>query len=158
MKCKICEKEFELKKEEKYLATEKVAAFGTLAKLPKTFEAFDCPYCGCQNIVNIREEEATKSEVRMGLIDADKLIEKLRDFKEWENDDGRPIHTMSEIQRIDRCINFVQMEPTAYNVDAVISELNKESCIARPVGWSKKKEIVELKNAIEIVKRGGEDE
>lgn len=94
----------------------------------------------------------------MGLIDADKLIEKLRDFKEWENDDGRPIHTMSEIQRIDRCINFVQMEPTAYNVDAVISELNKKSCIARPVGWSKKKEIVELKNAIEIVKRGGEDE
>lgn len=90
----------------------------------------------------------------MRLIDADKLIEKLRDFKEWENDDGRPIHTMSEIQRIDRCINFVQMEPTAYNVDAVMSELDKESCIARPVGWGKKKEIVELKTAIEIVKRG----
>ena len=94
----------------------------------------------------------------MRLIDADKLIEKLRDFKEWENDDGRPIHTMSEIQRIDRCINFVQMEPTAYNVDAVMSELDKESCIARPVGWGKKKEIVELKNAIEIVKRGEIDE
>ncbi|MFR4403199.1 MAG: hypothetical protein ACLT3S_03710 [Agathobacter rectalis] len=94
----------------------------------------------------------------MRLIDADKLIEKLRDFKEWENDDGRPIHTMSEIQRIDRCINFVQMEPTAYNVDAVMSELDKESCIARPVGWGKKKEIVELKTAIEIVKRGEIDE
>lgn len=75
----------------------------------------------------------------MRLIDADKLIEKLRDFKEWENDDGRPIHTMSEIQRIDRCINFVQMEPTAYNVDAVMSELDKESCIARPVGWGEEK-------------------
>lgn len=94
----------------------------------------------------------------MRLIDADKLIEKLRDFKEWENDDGRPIHTMSEIQRIDRCINFVQMEPTAYNVDAVMSELDKESCIARPVGWGKKKEIVELKTAFEIVKRGEIDE
>ena len=94
----------------------------------------------------------------MRLIDADKLIEKLRDFKEWENDDGRPIHTMSEIQRIDRCINFVQMEPTAYNVDAVMSELDKESCIARPVGWGRKKEIVELKTAIEIVKRGEIDE
>lgn len=94
----------------------------------------------------------------MRLIDADKLIEKLRDFKEWKNDDGRPIHTMSEIQRIDRCINFVQMEPTAYNVDAVMSELDKESCIARPVGWGKKKEIVELKTAIEIVKRGEIDE
>ena len=52
----------------------------------------------------------------MRLIDADKLIEKLRDFKEWENDDGRPIHTMSEIQRIDRCINFAQAEPTAFDV------------------------------------------
>ena len=52
----------------------------------------------------------------MRLIDADKLIEKLRDFKEWENDDGRPIHTMSEMQRIDRCINFAQVEPTAFDV------------------------------------------
>ena len=54
----------------------------------------------------------------MRLIDADKLIEKLRDFKEWENDDGRPIHTMSEIQRIDRCINFAQAEPTAFDADS----------------------------------------
>lgn len=43
-------------KENRYLATEKVAAFGTLTKLPKVFEAFDCPHCGCQNIVNTREE------------------------------------------------------------------------------------------------------
>ena len=61
----------------------------------------------------------------MRLIDADKLIEKLRDFKEWENDDGRPIHTMSEIQRIDRCINFAQTEPTAHDVDKVIEELEE---------------------------------
>ena len=54
----------------------------------------------------------------MRLIDADKLIEKLRDFKEWENDDGSPIHTMSEIQRIDRCINFAQAEPTAFDADS----------------------------------------
>lgn len=62
MKCKICEKEFELKKENKYIVTEKIAAFGTLAKLPKTFEAFDCPYCGCQNIVNTREGEVIERE------------------------------------------------------------------------------------------------
>ena len=54
----------------------------------------------------------------MRLIDADKLIEKLRDFKEWETDDGSPIHTMSEIQRIDRCINFAQAEPTAFDADS----------------------------------------
>lgn len=64
----------------------------------------------------------------MRLIDADKLIEKLRDFKEWEND-SRPIHTMSEIQRIDRCINFVQMEPTAYDEDKLINQLKRDKII-----------------------------
>ena len=87
----------------------------------------------------------------MRLIDADKLIEKLRDFKEWENDDGRPIHTMSEIQRIDRCINFVQMEPTAYDEDKVIDQLGERSMLSTPMG------IVTLKEAVEIVKRGGKE-
>ena len=83
----------------------------------------------------------------MRLIDADKLIEKLRDFKEWENDDGRPIHTMSETQRIDRCINFAQTEPIAFNVDKVIGQLGERSMLSTPMG------IVTLKDAIEIVKR-----
>ena len=102
----------------------------------------------------------------MRLIDADKLIEKLLDFKEWENDDGRPIHTMSETQRIDRCINFVQMEQTAYDFDKVVKELEKELSLA-----DKEKERCTGKNhlqfdsakgyasgistAIEIVKAGG---
>ena len=95
----------------------------------------------------------------MRLIDADKLIEKLRDFKEWENDDGRPIHTMSEIQRIDRCINFAQTEPTAHDVDKVIEELeeirakktcNKEKCDTKEIC-----RICVVDDAIEIVKQGG---
>lgn len=87
----------------------------------------------------------------MRLIDADKLIEKLRDFKEWENDDGRPIHTMSEIQRIDRCINFAQTEPIAFDVDKVIGQLGERSMLSTPMG------IVTLKEAVEIVKRGGKE-
>lgn len=47
--------------------------------------------------------------------------------------------------------------PTAYDVDKVVNELGKASGLARPVGWSRKKEIVELKTTIEIVK-GGLDE
>ena len=84
----------------------------------------------------------------MRLIDSDKLIEKLRDFKEWENDDGRPIHTMSETQRIDRCINFVQMEQTAYDIDKVVRQLNLES------GGSSIQVSLGLLRAIEIVKQG----
>ena len=96
----------------------------------------------------------------MRLIDADKLIEKLRDFKEWENDDGRPIHTMSEIQRIDRCINFAQTEPTAYDVDKVVEELQSDAERWEDSGkeYKDKCEIAVgkgLRKAIEIVKQGG---
>ena len=97
----------------------------------------------------------------MRLIDADKLIEKLRDFKEWENDDGIPIHTMSETQRIDRCINFAQTEPTAFDADKVAEELkrirakktcNKEKCDTKEIC-----RICVVDDAIEIVKRGGKE-
>ena len=56
MKCKICGKRFKLMKENRYLATEKIGAREGLTKAAKIFEAFDCPHCGCQNIVNIREK------------------------------------------------------------------------------------------------------
>ena len=87
----------------------------------------------------------------MRLIDADKLIEKLRDFKEWENDDGIPIHTMSETQRIDRCINFAQTEPTAFDADKVIDQLGERSMLSTPMG------MVPFKEAVEIIKRGGKE-
>lgn len=96
----------------------------------------------------------------MRLIDADKLIEKLRDFKEWENDDGRPIHTMSEIQRIDRCINFAQTEPIAFDVDKVIEELEeRQQEYLEGFGVHDNNELYGvacgLGDAIEIVKQGG---
>lgn len=56
MKCKICGKRFKLMKENRYLATEKIGALEGLTKAAKIFEVFDCPHCGCQNIVNIREK------------------------------------------------------------------------------------------------------
>ena len=90
----------------------------------------------------------------MRLIDADKLIDKLRDFKEWENDDGRPIHTMSEIQRIDRCINFVQIEPTAYDVDNVVEQLNDNIMLDIQVNGINR-HFIYLEDANEIVKAGG---
>lgn len=61
MKCKICGKRFKLIKENRYLATEETGVLAALTKPSKIFEAFDCPRCGCQNIVNIREEEVERS-------------------------------------------------------------------------------------------------
>lgn len=103
----------------------------------------------------------------MRLIDADKLIEKLRDFKEWENDDGRHIHTMSEIQRIDRCINFAQTEPIAFDVDKVVEELDAEQqkYTAQALGTDDIDTVfrcaineVAMQTAIDIVKRGGKEQ
>ena len=94
----------------------------------------------------------------MRMIDADKLIEKLRDFKEWENDDGRPIHTMSETQRIDRCINFAQTEPTAFDADKVVKEINEWTFNANidvGDGTVMNHNLIVRDTAIEIVKQGG---
>lgn len=100
----------------------------------------------------------------MRLIDADKLIEKLRDFKEWENDDGRPMHTMSEIQRIDRCINFAQTEPIAFDVNKVAEELKENASrytkkYTTPYGNNgyRDTKAISIRKAIEIVKRGGKE-
>lgn len=90
------------------------------------------------------------------LIDADKLEEEMREyFKDHVTD------SLCMVDGVDCSVDIcgiVEEQPTAYNVDAVVSELNRASCIARPVGWRTKKEIVELKVAIEIVKDGGRDE
>ena len=98
----------------------------------------------------------------MRLIDADKLIEKLRDFKEWETDDGSPIHTMSETQRIDRCINFAQTEPTAFDIDRVVEELEENASrytkkYVTPYGNNgyRDTKAISIHKAIEIVKNGG---
>ena len=56
MKCKVCGKRYKAIAENKYIAIEKIGALEGLAKAPKKFECFDCSKCGCQNIVNIREE------------------------------------------------------------------------------------------------------
>lgn len=81
----------------------------------------------------------------MRLIDADKI-----DFNEV-------FVGASEFAQDTR--NAAQMlidnQPTAFNLDKVMEQLENRSALARPVGWSKAYEIIMLKDAIEIVKGGG---
>lgn len=55
MKCKVCGKRFRLEADKKYIYTKHPQGFGVLVEEDKHYECFDCPRCGCQNIVNIRE-------------------------------------------------------------------------------------------------------
>lgn len=67
-KCKVCNEFFELKKEDRYDVTKLPAGgtFGTLFSNPVAYDAFDCPYCGCQNIVNVRETHTSVPEPEEG--------------------------------------------------------------------------------------------
>ena len=55
MRCKICGKRFKLQRENKYEVVIKPIGFDAISQRDKTFECFDCPHCGCQNVVNVKE-------------------------------------------------------------------------------------------------------
>ena len=58
-KCKVCGKKLTLRSDLRYEVTRTPVGFNCLTEGPITYDAFDCPKCGCQNIVGIRE---TKNE------------------------------------------------------------------------------------------------
>ena len=57
MICKVCKRRFVANKNDKYLAQRARSTVDAIMMAPVTYEAFDCPKCGCQNIVNVRESE-----------------------------------------------------------------------------------------------------
>ena len=65
-KCKICNKEFELQKKDHYVARDNgrtglsAIAGGSEEEL---YDAFDCPHCGCQNIMQERKRSCINIEV-----------------------------------------------------------------------------------------------
>lgn len=90
----------------------------------------------------------------MRLIDADKLLELMKDQKEREiGAYAKGINAGLNI--VKSIINDETQTPTAYDVNKVVEQLENRSTLSRPVGWSKSYEIVPLKEAIKIVKAGG---
>lgn len=67
-------------------------------------------------------------------------------------------NTIIEKSEVVDWINLINCQPTAYDPEKVVKQLEERSSLARPVGWSKSYEIITLENAIEIVKGGGVDE
>ena len=63
MKCKVCGKHMNLNKKNKYeIVKDRYEILeptkGFVSQI--IYEAFDCPRCGCQNIVNVREDMKAK--------------------------------------------------------------------------------------------------
>ena len=64
IKCKICGSKLELKKENKYLVLENKGITEIFNNGNTYYECVDCSKCGCQNIINIRECNDAKKEVK----------------------------------------------------------------------------------------------
>ena len=52
--CEVCGERFQLVKEKKYIVRDlSIISFSGKSE----YEAFDCPFCGCQNVMNRRFPE-----------------------------------------------------------------------------------------------------
>lgn len=57
--CKVCGRDFPLMAEEHYIAQDpqRVGVLANLANTDKAteYDVFDCPHCGCQNVMQVRK-------------------------------------------------------------------------------------------------------
>ena len=80
----------------------------------------------------------------MRLIDADKLINRISEL--FRNDD---------LYLVGKFIGLISQQPTAFDVDKVVKQLEKESYYT---DIETDREVVNLNETIEIVRNGGIDE
>ena len=81
----------------------------------------------------------------MKLIDADKLLNKIDAY-------------MCGSQDVMFVKELIKEQPTAFNVEKVVEQLDEKSQLARPVGWVSPYEIILTKDVMKIVKAGGIDD
>jgi hypothetical protein len=99
----------------------------------------------------------------MRLIDADKLISHLNDYALQESpsdvdSQGKQKISATVYKAIQNCINAVKEQPTAYDPDKVVEQLEKRSKEYNSgVRLHGKPEEMLTDEAIEIVKGGGVD-
>lgn len=54
-RCKVCNAKLILTNDRRYLVCKDTIINKLLTQQIAAYECFDCPKCGCQNIVNVRE-------------------------------------------------------------------------------------------------------
>lgn len=82
----------------------------------------------------------------MRLIDADEFKRQIA---------GMAIISGYSPQKANALCELIDNQPTAYDLDNVVEQLEDRSTLSRPVGWLRSYEIVTLEAAIKVV-RGGE--
>ena len=92
MKCRVCGKEFELSVTKHYISRdEEVERCGIASivgnnteKEVKLYDTFDCPICGCQNVVQERKRSfVEKNDFAIIEEDEEEVITPLEKLKDW---------------------------------------------------------------------------
>lgn len=55
-KCNVCGRRFKLRAKNRYEVVRKPVGLSCLTEATVYYNAFDCPHCGCQNIVGVLEK------------------------------------------------------------------------------------------------------
>lgn len=90
--CKVCGREFPLMAEEHYVAQDPQRV-GVLANLTNTdkaieYDAFNCPHCGCQNIVQTRKPLWLPEMCECEEEYEEETVEDPPDHNDWQNHDS----------------------------------------------------------------------
>ena len=89
----------------------------------------------------------------MRLIDADKLLEETRKDRDYAEKNGFLDMYYERQVLIDR----IKAQPTAYNVDKVVEQLESLSNAEADYYYASSNDVIDRDDAIEIVKGGGVD-
>ena len=95
------------------------------------------------------------------LIDADKLIEELKNLAKGQISSCPNIAEFFVSIRVDRIIDILNSQPTAFNIEKVVEQLEESYFLTESTfdddGCCKddSEEVVNLNEAIEIVRKGG---
>lgn len=79
--CNVCGRDFPLLFEEQYIARDSMPAEFAALTADNQYDAFDCPHCGCQNVIQPRKPEYCPCDY--GICD-----ECCREDEEEEKDDA----------------------------------------------------------------------
>lgn len=89
-KCKVCEKEFELKIETHYVCRDnQPTGLSVLvgSKEYNIYDAFNCPFCGCQNVVNQRKRTLRYEEIQQEIEEESEEYEPYEEEEEYDEYD-----------------------------------------------------------------------
>lgn len=131
MKCKVCGTNFELKVDNHYITRDEVVIRTGISSIigsdneGKLYDTFDCPVCGCQNVMQERKRIA-----KSRLYHTDGVVIDSKDNEEivencWEEPtcDNSTEEDIDELQKIPKCFG----QYTEACICNVIEECKKET-------------------------------